>query len=411
MKKPEKPINEEDRLKTLNTYKILDTLPEKDFDDITRIASEICQTPISLVTLIDSERQWFKSHHGMMASETPRDYAFCAHAILNPDELFLIPNAYEDDRFSDNPLVEHEPKVIFYAGFPLVNPEGFPLGTLCVIDNKPRQLTVGQVASLKALANQVMAQLELRRKISELGEAKKALEKANTELHAFAYKVSHDLKSPLSHISSLTNIFKKKYQETIDDQGNTILNYLDESSKRLRDLVDGILEYSKFSEVLTKSESINLTTLIADTIDLLSPPEEIVINYPENNPVINVNKISLQQILLNLISNAIKYNDKPRGEITILFEEDDLFYNFKVKDNGAGIPPEHHEKIFDMFQNLNRIDRNKQKGTGIGLTLVKNLISQQKGEIKVTSEPRIGTTFSFTIKKDKSHANVAQDYN
>ncbi|MDQ3394716.1 MAG: ATP-binding protein [Bacteroidota bacterium] len=400
MKKPQKPKNEKERLNSLYEYKILDTLPEKDFDDITQIASEICKTPISLVTLIDSERQWFKSHHGLKTNETPREYAFCAHAILNPDELFLVGNSYEDDRFATNPLVEHDPKVVFYAGVPLVNPEGFPLGTLCVIDNKPNQLSERQIAALKALANQVVKQLELRRKVHQLAETKKELEKANTELQTFAHRVSHDLKSPLNNISSLTNMLQEKYKMVLDDQGKTILNFLDESALRLKDLINGILEYSKFSEVLTISEPVDLHLLISDTLKLLSPPKEIKISYAKKLSKIKVNKISLQQILMNLISNAIKYNDKKDGEIRIEFDEDEVFYKFKVSDNGVGISAEYHKKIFDMFQNLNRLDRNKQKGTGIGLALVKNLVTQQSGEIMVESEPRKGATFSFTIKKN-----------
>ncbi|MDQ3536523.1 MAG: ATP-binding protein [Bacteroidota bacterium] len=403
MKYPEKPKNEEERLQILELYNILDTLPEKDFDDITKIASELCQTPISLVTIIDSDRQWFKSHHGLMVTETPRDYAFCAHAILDPDEVFVVTNSHEDERFAENPLVTHDPRVIFYAGVPLVNPEGFPLGTLCVIDNKPKQLTESQISSLKALANQVVAQLELRRKVNELAETKHNLEKANSELQTFAHRVSHDLKAPLNNISSLTRMLKKKYQSNLDDQGNTILNFLDDSSLRLKELIDGILEYSKFSEVLNKTEPVNLNLLVDDTVRLLSPPNDISISYPKDLPVIQVNKISLQQIFMNLISNAIKYNDKKEGKINIEFEEDDLFFYFKVSDNGAGIPAEYHEKVFEMFQNLGRKDRFRQKGTGIGLALVKNLVDQQQGTIKVLSEPRKGSTFGFSIKKNIVH--------
>jgi light-regulated signal transduction histidine kinase (bacteriophytochrome) len=253
------------------------------------------------------------------------------------------------------------------------------------------------------LANQVVAQLELRRKVNELAETKHNLEKANSELQTFAHRVSHDLKAPLNNISSLTRMLKKKYQSNLDDQGNTILNFLDDSSLRLKELIDGILEYSKFSEVLNKTEPVNLNLLVDDTVRLLSPPNDISISYPKDLPVIQVNKISLQQIFMNLISNAIKYNDKKEGKINIEFEEDDLFFYFKVSDNGAGIPAEYHEKVFEMFQNLGRKDRFRQKGTGIGLALVKNLVDQQQGTIKVLSEPRKGSTFSFSIKKNIVH--------
>jgi GAF domain-containing protein len=157
------PENEAARLQALREYAILDTLPEKDFEDITRIASEICQTPISLITLIDSERQWFKSKIGIENTETHRDHAFCAHALNAPNEILNVKDSREDTRFSGNPYVTGDPNVVFYAGVPLVNDEGFALGTICVIDQKPRELSEMQLNSLRALSNQVVKLFELRR--------------------------------------------------------------------------------------------------------------------------------------------------------------------------------------------------------------------------------------------------------
>ena len=161
---PINPENEPQRLENLLSYEILDTLTEQEFDDITKTAADICGTKISLISLIDDKRQWFKSHFGLEAQETSKDFAFCAHAISTPDVPFIIEDARKDERFYDNPLVTGEPHVIFYAGIPLVSPQGFPLGTLCVIDEQPKKLTWSQISSLQTLARQVMALMEIKRK-------------------------------------------------------------------------------------------------------------------------------------------------------------------------------------------------------------------------------------------------------
>ena len=162
------PDNESERQANLDLHEILDTLPEEAFDAITSIAAHICGTPIALISLIDKDRQWFKSHHGLAVSETPRDFSFCAHAILDPDQLFVVEDAQLDNRFLDHPLSTGDPNVIFYAGAPLVSRAGFPLGTLCVIDNKPHTLNSEQRKALADLSNQVIAQMELRRIVKEL---------------------------------------------------------------------------------------------------------------------------------------------------------------------------------------------------------------------------------------------------
>jgi GAF domain-containing protein len=170
------PDNEAQRLEALRDYHILDTATEEAYDDITALAAYLCHVPIAMISLVDESRQWFKSKLGLNQQETPRDVAFCAHAILQTEPL-IVRDAIKDARFADSALVTREPHIRFYAGFPLSSPEGFALGTLCAIDRRPRQLSASQKTAMKALSRQVMALLELRRVSARMADA---LEKVKT---------------------------------------------------------------------------------------------------------------------------------------------------------------------------------------------------------------------------------------
>lgn len=161
------PEDEAARLQALREYQILDSGPEETFNDLTRLAAYICETPVAGISLIDSDRQWFKAKVGISESETSRDISFCSHAILQ-EGAFIVSDALEDDRFKANPLVTAQPHIRFYAGSPLVSPEGYKIGTLCVLDRTPRELNLQQVAALHVISNQIIALLEHRRDLTVL---------------------------------------------------------------------------------------------------------------------------------------------------------------------------------------------------------------------------------------------------
>lgn len=192
------PKNETQRLKVLWQYEVLDTVPEEVFDDLTELAARICGAPIALISLVDEKRQWFKSKVGISRSETARDVSFCSHAILQGG-LFIVPDATLDERFANSPLVTSDPKVRFYAGAPLVTPDGHALGTLCVMDSVPRDLNTDQRQALRVLAHHVVSQLELRRHARELAEVRKSGNTVRGELA----KVRAELASARKRLAKL----------------------------------------------------------------------------------------------------------------------------------------------------------------------------------------------------------------
>jgi GAF domain-containing protein len=175
------PKNETKRLKVLWQYDVLDTVPEEVFDNLTDLAAKICEAPIALISLVDEKRQWFKSKVGLSVDETARDRSFCSHAIMQND-LFIVPDAAQDPRFARNPMVTSDPKIRFYAGAPLVTPDGHALGTLCIIDKVPRELRSHQKQALRILAHHVVSQLELRRHARELTQAHQNGDERRAEL-------------------------------------------------------------------------------------------------------------------------------------------------------------------------------------------------------------------------------------
>ncbi|MBT8300783.1 MAG: histidine kinase [Maribacter sp.] len=406
---PKDHIQEKERLAALESYSILDTLPEEDYDNLTAIASEICGTPLSLVSLLDDKRQWFKSHHGLGASETPKEFAFCAHAINADDDIFIVQDSRTDERFHDNPLVVGDPRVIFYAGIPLITENGLPLGTLCVIDHKPKLLSQGQMNSLKALSQQVMNLLQLRKSKMLLEKCVEDLKEKNEELEQFAYIAAHDLKSPLNTIHTTTEIFTESYGSKFDEDGKNMISFIQKASNKLTGLIDGLLSYSKSESILKEGGShIDLNTLRNDISGLFSYDNSLVLDLNSELKYINANKTAIHQILINLVSNAIKYNDKNEVQIQIKIIENGDFYDFSVQDNGPGIAVEEQHQIFQIFKVLAPSDRFGQPGNGIGLATVKKMVEKMGGTITIESAKGKGCAFNFNIKKIECRAKTTQ---
>lgn len=390
--------NEKERLKSLKSYRLLDTLPEEEYDNITELISFICNTPISLITLLDEERNFFKSHNGISFNESPRNISFCGHALHNKGEIFIIEDARVDTRFQDNPLVI-ENDVVFYAGVTLINKDRHSLGTLCVFDTRPRSLSESQIKTIKTMSRQIVNLFELRKTNLKLREFERLLLERNEQLKSFAGIVSHDLKSPLANISSLADLLKQEHGICFKDEGNQYITYIKESSLSLSNYIDGMLRFYKSDEIINESKEEASLISIFEQIDAIMFIDGAEFNYPKVDKTLYINRNAILQIFLNLIGNALKYNHSDLPHISVTFLEDSRFYSFAVKDNGTGIEKEKTKTIFDLFVTGEVRDRNGNRGSGIGLATTKNLITKLGGEIILESVVGKGSVFSFNIEK------------
>ncbi|MDN3654651.1 ATP-binding protein [Ferruginibacter paludis] len=536
------PVNEQDRLSALKELNIIDTAPEQDYDDIVRLASQICKTPISLITLLDEQRQWFKANHGMAATQTPRDISFCTHAIRQGD-IMIVPDASKDERFTVNPLVTSDPGIRFYAGVPIHSEAGFPLGTLCVIDHKPHTLTSEQVFALQVLAKQVQKLLVLRAKIGgmekaeailkireekyrriitnmhlgllevdkdekilfanesfcemsgyqfeelkgkthsnffiggetstllknknetetnivedafeiavknkngqvrwwlisgaprfddagqlngyigihlditrqkklelELTEAREHAEDSTRSKEIFLANMSHEIRTPMNAIVGMANQLAKT---TLDTKQLFYLDTIHAASENLLVIINDILDLSKIEAGKLQLERIGFDPreILHRAIRVLGhKAEEKGLTFTSEtfdeaiSPVLMGDPFRLNQVLLNLINNAIKFTEKGSIDISCnLYRETNTtqLLRVAVKDTGIGMDQNFVRNLFEKFSQEDASVTRQYGGTGLGMSICRDLVELMKGRIEVQSKKGAGTTIAFTIEFDK----------
>lgn len=398
--------DEQNRLRTLKSYGVLDTVPEKDFDDIVRLASMICSTPVSLISLIDSGRQWFKARVGLDVEETPREIAFCAHAI-HDDEIFEVKDAAKDPRFEGNPLVTSGPTIRFYAGKPLVASEGSRIGTLCVIDTVPRELTDEQRFALEVLARQVVTQMELRRmnkRIREtafsLVEDNEGLERKHKITSNMLSAVSHDVRSPLASLRMFVELIRDKTLSLDEIQkiagdidtlvGNTAL-LLNNALRWAKSQIDGRAVHKEPVRV----EAVALG--IIEELHSTASRKGISIEFVPPGYTVLFEMEALQFVLRNLCHNAVKFSHG--GTVEISCRAVGGMVDISVKDQGVGMPPEQVGHLFDLDRHPHRSGTVGETGSGVGLLLVREFVQKVGGAIRVDSVPEKGTTVTVRLPK------------
>ena len=380
------------RLEALKKYDILDTPPDGTYDRIVKLIAKLLDVPIAIVSLVDNDRLWFKSAFGLDVQQLPQEAGkgLCSSAILSND-FYMVEDTSQDPRTCNNPLVTSEPRIRFYAAAPLTTSDNYNLGTLCVLDKRPRTLTEAQQQILTDMAYIVMEQLELRIM------SRMAINSQNK----MAYMVTHDIRSAVCHLPVLVDMIKENKDnagelevlgDMIKSTANKSLEAVDSFLKHATSLskeVDYRFEPFDFSELTRKVISTNAVMALKK--------QQKIGDSIEGNVWVNGDRTRLSELIDNLLSNAIKYSPKGK-DIWVSLETSDGKLILKVRDEGQGVTAEDMANAFKRFNKLSAMPTGGEVSTGLGLWIVKEIAERHRGKASVKSEGKDkGATFTVEL--------------
>ena len=404
------PDNDAERVATLRQYSILDTLPEQSYEDLTALATYICGTPTALISLVDQDRQWFKSKVGIDVDETERSVSFCAHTIAKP-EMMVINDTYLDPRFAENPLVVADPQIRFYAGAPLVAPNGHVLGTICVIDSKPRELSGAQIAALEALSRQVMALLEARLQLIDNQKAAAALMQSEklAAVGRLASSMAHEINNPLEAVTNLLYLSRKRAQD------REVQAWLDQAEIELRRVSIITSQALRFHKQSSNPQAITCLSLFSTTLSVyegrLTNAGIVVEKRKRAIEPVACFEGDIRQVLSSLVTNAI--DAMPGGGRLLVRSRKGTDWRtgrqglvLTLADTGTGIDKATQRRMYEAFFTTKGIG-----GSGLGLWISAEIMQRHGGRILIRSsqaEGHRGTVVTLFLPSETATPLVLQ---
>lgn len=386
---------ESSRLAAVEEYERLSRDERDALDDVTNLASRICHVPISLVTFITEDEQLVRGAKGIDIESTTREVAFCAHTIQN-SSLFQVEDAFDDERFQNNPLVTDDPNIRFYAGFPLETSDGERLGALCVIDRQPKQLSKDQIEALRILSEQVIKRLELSRTKRELQKNFDTLSNINALRTRLINVLAHDIRGPISSMRVVMDLMADG--DLTAEERVEFAHSMSDVLTQTDDLLQNILDWGKaigFEEMFNLSE-VPVHDIIEDVCELTSSQAQIkkvkVVDVSEEALQVQLDVNVFRLVLRNLVTNAVKYS-KPNSTVEVKSFMENNALRLEVVDDGVGMTDDQMASMFAGGVQKSTKGTRGEAGTGLGLMFVKDMIDKYNGQIYVERNSSGGCTF------------------
>ncbi len=401
---------ESERLEALYTYGILDTAPEAEYDQLVELASDIAGVPVSLVTLVDRDRQWFKARRNFKQAETSRDISFCSHAIATEGNL-VVEDALADQRFAGNPLVTGDPQIRFYAGFPLQTSKGHKLGTLCVIDQRPRRLSTRQMEQLGIISRQIVQLLELRIRNRQLVATQERIQEKQLLLERLVRHqrktmaiLGHDTRGPLM---SMHNLLEMIASNPASVDLPTVFGMMKQQVRVTLDLMENLTNWGSAQLGEAEEEQPYMLAELAGTVlayfrQAAAGKGLKLVNEVPASVQLSYRPDMIAFIIRNLVHNAVKYTRA--GKIWVIGKTEGGRLYLEVGDTGVGMPALVQQRLFSG-KSTSRPGTENEHGSGLGLMLIHEFVQESGGSIQVQSVEGAGTRFLVQIPlpvKEKS---------